>query len=106
MLGAITNVTHGGEKASAPTFVDQITVVGDNAYPAGGTPGFAALFNAAVKCNRTILSVHDMSPPASVSTASYDVANDKLFIRVRATGAESAVSDQSAVTYRVVVISK
>lgn len=106
MLGTMTNVSHVGEKASAPTFVDLITVVGDGAYPAGGTPGFAALFNTLVKQNRTIVAVHDQSQPTTLSRLEYDFTNDKLLARVRTTGVESGVADQSGVTYRLVIISK
>lgn len=104
-LGAITSVKHGGEKASAPTFHDVVTVVGDGAYPAGGTTGFAALFKAAIGSDRTILAVIDQSQPDTLSELSYDHTADKLFARVRTTGVESAVANQSAVTYRLLVIS-
>ena len=105
-LGTLTKVRKSGQKPTAPSYVDLITVVGDGAYPAGGTPGFAALFNTLVGQTRTITGVVDQSQPSTVSALEYDFTNDKLFARVRTTGVESAVADQSAVTYRLLVLSE
>jgi hypothetical protein len=92
--------------AGTPRFHEHITVVGDGAYPAGGTPGFKAYFEDLVGAQREILAVVDQSDPSTVSRLEYDHTNDKLFARVRATGAESAVANQSGVTYRLLVLSK
>lgn len=105
-IGAITLAAQSGQKPSAPVYFDLITFPGDGAYPAGGTAGFLATFRAKVGDNREIVGVIDQSAPATVSALEYDFANDKLFARVRATGVESAVADQSAVTYRLLVISR
>ena len=40
------------------------------------------------------------------SALEYDHVNDKLFARVRTTGVESAVGNQSAIAYRLFVISR
>jgi hypothetical protein len=104
-LGAITTVKTQS-KPMAPVFHDLITVVGDGAYPAGGTAGFLASFRTAVGQTREILAVIDQSQPDTVSALEYDHTNDKLFARVRATGVESAVSNQSGVTYRLLVVSR
>jgi hypothetical protein len=104
-LGAITSVK-AQSKPMAPVFHDLITVVGDGTYPAGGTAGFLASFNAAVGQTREILGVFDQSQPSTLSALEYDHTNDKLLARVRTTGVESAVADQSAVTYRLLVISR
>ena len=96
-------------KQSKPddTFHDLITIPGDAAYPAGGSPGFLALFRGLTgRAGADILEVVDQSQPSTVSALEYDFTNDKLFARVRATGVESAVTDQSAVTYRLAVKSK
>lgn len=105
-IGTITKVSNGGKAPSAATYCDLITVVGDSAYPSGGTVGFAAAFKAAMGQNRTILGVVDQSQPSTLSALEYDFTNDKLFARVRTTGVESAVADQSLVTYRLLVISE
>jgi hypothetical protein len=105
-LGAITRVKKVGAKPSAPTYADLITVVGDGAYPAGGTVGFLASFQAAVGDKRDIVGVIDQSDPSTLSALEYDFTNDKLFARVRTTGVESAVGNQSGVTYRLLVLSK
>lgn len=106
-LGTITKVLKGGQKPSAPQYADLITVVGDSAYAAGGTAGFLAAFQKAMSGQaRTILGVIGCSQPNTVSELEYDFTNDKLFARVRATQAESAVTDQSAVTYRLLVLSE
>jgi len=105
-LGVITSQKKSGQKPSAPIYGDQVTLLGDGAYPAGGTPGFLALFRAVFKDQREILCVIDQSDPASLSALEYDHVNDKLFARVRTTGVESAVGNQSAITYRLFVISR
>lgn len=99
-LGAFTIV----EKTAAqgPVFHIRGNLVGDNAYPAGGSTGLLALVRAAMQApGLNIMSVEDQSAPSTVSKLEYDHTNDKLFARVRATGAESAVSNQSAVTYNL-----
>lgn len=104
-LGTITLVERAA--AQGPLFVDRISIVGDDAYPAGGTPDFESLFQAAdsVLSGREIVAVlaDDLNGDNALE---YDHANDKLFVRVRSTGAESAVSDQSGNTYRLTVLSK
>ena len=42
-FGTCTMVTSAGGRPSAPTYYLDITLVGDGAYPTGGTAGFAAL---------------------------------------------------------------
>lgn len=105
-LGAITRIKKVGQKPSAGTYVDLITILGDGAYPAGGTAAFLAKFQAAVGDARDIVAVIDQSQPTTLSALEYDFTNDKLFARVRTTGVESAVADQSAITYRLLIISK
>ena len=99
-IGTIASVQSAGAKPSAPLFADLITVVGDAAYPAGGTVGFLAAFQAAMGSSRTIVGVVDQSQPSTTSALEYDFTNDKLLARVRTTGVESAV------TYRLLVLSK
>jgi len=89
-----------------PIRVDRVTIVGDGAYPAGGSTGLLAKLRTALKLPAlNIVSVKGQSDPATVSELEYDHTNEKLFARVRTTGVESAVSNQSGVTYGLVVTS-
>lgn len=105
-LGTPTRVKQVGEKRG-PIFHDLITFAGDGAYPSGGTAAFQAFFrNLSGRQGAVIVAVFDQSQPDTLSRLEYDHTNDKLFARVRTTGVESAVSNQSAVTYRLLVISQ
>lgn len=102
-LGTLTIVEK--HAAVGPVFHMRVTIVGDDAYPSGGSTGLlAALREAMGDESANILAVHPQSAPATVSELSYDHANEKLFARVRTTGAESAVSDQSSVTYGLHIV--
>jgi hypothetical protein len=98
-LGTLTVV----EKVAAqgPVVFARCTLVGDGTYPAGGSTGLLALLRAALKLpNANILSIKDEGILADA--VEYDHANEKLFVRVKATGIESAVGNQSGVTYSLV----
>lgn len=87
-----------------PIRVDRVTLVGDGAYPAGGSTGLLAKLRTALKApTLNILSVKDEGILADI--AEYDHTNEKLFIRVKATGVESAVGNQSGVTYTLAITS-
>lgn len=103
-LGAVTRVK--GVKSQG-VFHDLVLVVGDGAYGAGGSTGFLAKFQAlSGREGAEILAYIPQSQPDTVSELEYDFTNEKLFARVRSTGVESAVANQSGVTYRALVISK
>jgi hypothetical protein len=105
-LGNLTRVTQTGQK-EGPVFHDLVTLLGDAAYASGGSAGFLAKYRALTgRAGAVIVGVVDQSQPDTLSALEYDHTNDKLFARVRTTGVESAVSDQSAVTYRLLVIAK
>jgi uncharacterized protein YqjF (DUF2071 family) len=105
-LGNLTRVKQSGQK-EGPIFHDLVTLAGDAAYASGGSAGFLAKYRAlSGRKGAEILAVVDQSQPDTLSALEYDHTNDKLFARVRTTGVESAVSDQSAVTYRLLVIAK
>lgn len=107
-IGLIVSVSKVGAAPSEATFTDLVTVKGDSAYPSGGTVGFKAAFIEALGVRglgRTIVGVVGQSQPDTLSELEYDFTNDKLFARVRTTGVESGVSDQSSVTYRLLVLS-
>jgi len=109
-LGTMTIVEQVSPEG--PLYIDRCTLVGDGAYPSGGTAGFEATYQAAAVAagmknavGRTIVMVHQ-DHDAELNALEYDHANDKLFGRVKTTGVESAVSNQSGITYVLTVISK
>jgi hypothetical protein len=102
-LGAFTIV----EKTAAigPVFHVRATLLGDSAYASGGSIGLLAKVRVALGApGFNILSVVGQSAPATVSELEYDHTNEKVFARVRTTGVESAVADQSAITYQLIVV--
>ena len=100
-LGTITVVDKS--QISGTLNNDEITFLGDSAYVAGGTVGFQALVRKALgKGNVTILYV--VTQDSAGQTAYYDVVNDKL--KVFNGTAEHANGDLSAITFRLVVVSK
>lgn len=102
-LGALAVV----EKVSAvgPLFCIRATVLGDGAYAAGGSTGLLSKLRVALSAPLlNIVSVTGQSDPATVSELEYDHTNEKLFARVRATGVESAVADQSAISYQLCIV--
>lgn len=102
-LGALTVVEQ--QAAVGPLFAVRCNILGDGAYPAGGSTGLLAKLRTAMALpNLNIVGVIPQSLPTTVSELEYDHTNEKLFARVRTTGAESAVSDQSAITYGLVVL--
>jgi hypothetical protein len=102
-LGALTIVEK--TQGQGPVFICRCTLLGDGAYGAGGSTGLLAKIRAALTApGLNILAVIPQSLPSTVSELTYDHTNEKLFARVRTTGVESAVSDQSAITYSFIVI--
>jgi len=101
-LGALTIVEK--TQGQGPLWVIRANIVGDGAYSAGGSTGLLALVRKALLApGLNILAVVDQSAPSTVSRLEYDHTNEKLFARVRTTGVESAVADQSAVTYGLLI---
>lgn len=73
-LGLITNVE--AVAGIGPLFINRVTVVGDGAYPTGGSAAFQAALQAKIGKGRTIVS---MSPQDCAGyVVCYDHANDKL----------------------------
>lgn len=103
-LGALT-ITES-VSAQGPVHVDRVAILGDGAYSAGGSTGLLAKLRVAKNdASLNILAVIPQSDPSTTSELEYDHANEKLLARVRTTGVESAVADQSAITYRATIIS-
>jgi hypothetical protein len=81
---------------------DEIVFAGDNAYPAGGSPGFQARVRAVLgKGNVTVLDVRTQS--GGGKTVYYDRVNDKLQVF---TGTSESSGDLSGTAFRIVVVSK
>lgn len=94
----------GGADAQGPIYHDRVTFLGDDSYPAGGSPDFEALIRAATKDNRKVLGVMGDD---GTNYYEYDFANNTLKAFVRTTGVEVVAStDLSANTVRLLVISK
>ena len=96
-----------------PLFVDRCSVVGDGAYPAGGSVDFQAAYRAAVGSARTIVALiddeindDDGSTSSDGVVLQYDHSADKLRVVLGKTMVESAQSDQSGVTYLFSILSK
>jgi len=89
--------------ALGPMRALRCTVVGDNAYPTGGSPGLLAKIRAALKGQENIVAVFGQGDNGD-RLLEYDHANDKLRVRVISTGAEVApANDQSSATYGLVI---
>lgn len=102
-LGTITILERGA--AQGPIFLDRVSIVGDASYPTGGSAGVEAALQAVIGSGRTVLGIqqeYDGTPNA----VEYDHANDKLFVRVKATGVERSAADDSGNTYKALVLSK
>lgn len=104
-LGALTLVEEAD--AVGAVWLYRCNLVGDGAYPAGGSTGLLGKLQVLTKKEHLdIVGVVDQSIPSTLSALEYDHANEKLFARVRSTGVESAVGDQSAVTYQLLIWAK
>lgn len=102
-----------------PVFIDRVTQVGDGAYPAGGTAAFQAKYRAAAVASglkkasgRNIIAIlpGGLNPDDGSGTSKeivplYDHTSDKLMMVLMNTGVESAQSNQSSVTYNLLVLS-
>lgn len=104
----------GGVQPQAPTFVDKISHVGDDAYPTGGTLLYSDFVNARLfgdgsdPGRRTILDVvgYGFTAGAITHLVRYDKATDALLVFVLATGAEAgAAANLSGVTFELAVLS-
>lgn len=107
-LGTFTLSERAGYMPSAPLFVDIIDIVGDSAYPTGGS-AFDAKYKALKHQTRMILGVIGID--AKGYTPAYDSATGKLkFYYVNADAADGPqievpnATDLSAITFRVGVI--
>lgn len=111
-LGTITIIEEVA--AQGPVMLQRCTIVGDDSYPTGGTTGFEALYQAAVKAagilsdgaGRQIVHVANENK-GDADELAYDHANDKLMAFVRSTAAEVAnTTDMSGTTFNVLITSR
>ena len=104
-LGTATVVKRA--EGDGPLRADVLSFLGDDGYPAGGTPNFEAFVIAAV--GRGALEIVGVVAGESGGfLVGYDFANDKL--KVYEAGADAApldevAGDQSANTYQVTILS-
>lgn len=103
-LGTIT-ITPKVEKSDAVLYAEYVSIVGDGAYPTGGSTGFTASYTPVLKQGgREILAVIDLTNGANY--LAYNKATDSLQAFVRATGAEVAnTTNLSGTTFTVLVLS-
>lgn len=100
---SITTNEVGGASASAPLRAVRISLVGDDAYTAGGSTGFSAyLSNQLGETVSSVLAVVDQSVGANELV--YDYATDALLSFVKATGAQRANGNDSGTNYSALVV--
>ena len=109
-LGTFTLSQRAGYMPSAPLFHDIIDIVGDSAYPTGGS-AFDAKYTALKKHTRTVMAVHAVDCKGYIPA--YDSATGKLkfyyFNTDSADGPAIEVpnaTDLSAVTFRIDVLTQ
>jgi hypothetical protein len=102
-IGAVTIVDRAA--AQGPIFYDRITVVGDDAYPAGGSLDFVAAFQLAIASTREVVGILADDDNGNI-LLQFVGSTGGLLARLISTGVESAVADQSGTTYKLTVISK
>lgn len=80
-LGTITSVLEAGKSPSDPLMVINATIVGDGAYPTGGTASFSATLSAALPRTVEVVGVQGYGIAGGVTyLLQYDAANDKLVV--------------------------
>jgi hypothetical protein len=103
-LGALVSVNAGA--AQGPIFLDTVTLVGDGAYSSGGSAGLQAKLQTLRGDGRVIIGIIPSDGAGYV--ISYNNANDKLFVYLQDAGGAlaEASGDLSAVTFKMVIVSK
>ncbi len=105
-LGAM--VSNNAAAAQGPIFYDTVTVVGDGAYPTGGSAGLQAKLQTLRGDGRVIITVSVAD--ASGNVVSYNALTDRLLVYVQDAGGALAevanATDLSAVSLKLVIVSK
>ncbi len=107
-LGTLTSVLEAGKSPSDPTMMIAATLVGDGAYPTGGSATFSDTVSAALPRTVTVISVYGYGVAGGVGYwLVYDAANDKLLVINAASGLEVAnATDLSGVTFKATIWAK
>lgn len=105
-LGAM--VSNNAAAAQGPIFFDTVTVVGDAAYPTGGSTGLQAKLQTLRGDGRVIIEVTMNDGGGYV--AQYNPLNDKLIVFAQdaggALGEVADTTDLSAVSLKMTIKSK
>lgn len=105
-LGTLTGVSAAA--AQGPIFIDTVTLVGDSAYPTGGSTGLQAKLQTLRGDGRVIVFVNVAD--ASGNVLVYNSTNEKLIVYQQDAGgalAEPAnATDLSGTTFKLVIVSK
>ena len=101
-LGTITKLGAAGQNGSN-LILEVITMLGDDAYVAGGTAGFQATVRTALG-NGSVEVMAVVPQDCGLHVPVYDKANDKLKVLLGATSVEASNGDLSGVTYNMLVI--
>lgn len=108
MAITVTNESRGGKSPSAPTFVDEINILCDNTYPAGGWEvGLAAKLPS----NAAVLAAFVDDVELTGYQFQYDRVNDKLMV-FECKGAVGAMTELATATalngknVRLIVVSR
>lgn len=102
-IGTITLGTQVYTKGGV--FIDECTMVGDGAYPTGGSTGFQAAFQAKTLDGRVIDHIEGYGLNGGYAVI-WDKANGKLLTEVKSSGVETAnATDLSGTTFKLRVFS-
>ena len=107
-FGTVTKVTEGGGNHAA-VFLVNLTIVGDDAYPTGGTAAFQDAVRAATGNEIEVMAV--VGNDCGGYIPNYDKTNDKLV--VYEAGADAAALDEvtdttdlSSTTFQLLILGK
>jgi hypothetical protein len=101
-------VSNNAAAAQGPIFMDTVTLVGDGAYPTGGSLGLQAKLQTLRGDGRVIIAVNVAD--GSGYTVQYNPLTDRLKVYEQDAGAAQAevadAADLSAVSLKLVIFSK
>lgn len=105
-LGAMVSISAAA--AQGPIFFDTVSVVGDGAYPTGGSTGLQAKLQALRGDGRVIIEA--AAVVGSGNVIEYDATSDHLRSYIQDAGGQLAevgnAVDMSATTFKLVITSK
>ncbi len=111
-IGTMTLASKDAAAASAPIFLDRITLVGDTSYPTGGMTGVQAALRALTGDQRTIVDVRSVALNGGYSFV-WDADAGKLILLNSGAGDAKSVPTEidnatslDEITFELLVISK